>query len=82
MYFILRKSGSERFELYTPWLPQSATSFSRKSISSCRLGAIITPCRLREERKLNRVGEVEGEDAELTRNEISGAKSVIRTRVT
>lgn len=82
MYFMLRKSGSESFELYIPWLPQSATSFSRKSISSCKLGVMVTPYPLIEERKLNRAEEVEGEEAGLTRNEISGAKSVIRTRVT
>ena len=60
MYFLLRKSGSESFELYTPWLPQSATSFSRKSISSCRLGAMVTPYRLREENNSNKVGKAEG----------------------
>lgn len=28
-------------KLYAPWLPHSATSLRRKSIRSCKLGAIV-----------------------------------------
>lgn len=43
VYILLSKVGLGVGELYAPWLPQSATSLSRKSINSCKLGAMAKP---------------------------------------